>query len=581
MPTALPAHQAPRLLRALDALAALLLAFATLAWIANGDRPIDPFLDFPLERPLRALLAALLVALLRVALTRHTPDSSTPPLLPRVPLFAFTLASAGYLLRYLTTACGGADSYGYVSAAALLASGALSVPQPDAAWLPVANPLATLTPLGYLPAPAHAAEAIVPLYPLGLPSLMTLASLPAPDLGPYLVAPAMAAAALVLVFVITRRLTDAPAAPWMATALVAWNPLFVTYAKQPMSDVPAAAWLMVALWLLTGRHPRPGRAGLAAAASFLTRPGGLGGIAAVGLFGAWSSPRPAQALARFAAGLAPGIALQAVLQWHLFGHPLRAGYGALTALYSGEALWQNLGIYVEALWAIHPPVWMAALVAGVLVARPTRAAVLAFAVLGSGLAPYLLYFPFDHWETLRFVLPGVILLDIVAALGAVGAASRLPRAWMRHVAVVGVTTLAVLHGGTFMQRHGVPGLMEAERRYPRVAEWFERHTPAGTLVFAVQHSGSIRHYSGRTTLRWDTLDAREIGAVVHAARTRGRAVFVALEGAEQQQFEERLGAARAGTGGDRDSGRTAVRLLPGAQIGIIQIWELVPSEPTP
>ena len=35
----------------------------------------------------------------------------------------------------------------------------------------------------------------------------------------------------------------------LATALVAWNPLFITYAKQPMSDVPATMWIVLALLL--------------------------------------------------------------------------------------------------------------------------------------------------------------------------------------------------------------------------------------------------------------------------------------------------------------------------------------------
>ena len=32
----------------------------------------------------------------------------------------------------------------------------------------------------------------------------------------------------------------------MAAALVAWNPVFITYAKQPMSDVPATMWVSLA-----------------------------------------------------------------------------------------------------------------------------------------------------------------------------------------------------------------------------------------------------------------------------------------------------------------------------------------------
>ena len=88
----------------------------------------------------------------------------------------------------------------------------------------------------------------------------------------FFVAPVTGLITLWLVYRLAREWFDAETALF-ATAMVAWNPLFITYAKQPMSDMPATMWVMLALWLAVRSSSGSAfGAGLAAGAAVITRP---------------------------------------------------------------------------------------------------------------------------------------------------------------------------------------------------------------------------------------------------------------------------------------------------------------------
>ena len=70
--------------------------------------------------------------------------------------------------------CGGADSYGYVSASERLLAGAVVQNEPLAEILP-ANGIRAATPLGYVPS-GRIPNTSVPLIPLGLPAMMAIAT---------------------------------------------------------------------------------------------------------------------------------------------------------------------------------------------------------------------------------------------------------------------------------------------------------------------------------------------------------------------------------------------------------------------
>ncbi len=290
--------------RLLDTAIVAVGTLAVLAWLVDGLRLPLGFATLSVRGALRPALVLMALTLLRTARGRQKYRPWTTSALSRLALITLTAAAMGYWLVHLTTISGGADSYGYVSAAGLLRQGTLTSQQPEAAWLPAANATAVLTPLGYVARPDIAS--IVPLYPLGFPAVIAAASFVLPaSVAPYIVAPVMAALVLLLVHHIARRWTGDTQAAWLATCLAAWDPLVITYAKQPMSDIPATAWLLLAIWCIVRPAPLPLLAGLAAGASFLTRPGGLGAVAAVALLGAIQVGWSPRVLVRFAAGSPP------------------------------------------------------------------------------------------------------------------------------------------------------------------------------------------------------------------------------------------------------------------------------------
>lgn len=513
-------------------------------------------------RPLVVTLGLAVVQAwwLRRLARRHGARADRSDRVTTIALLAVSLSSIGYWLVYLTTICGGSDSYGYVSASELILRGQLIEPQTISTWLPVVNPLDVATPAGYVPAADQ--TGIAPSYPLGLPVLMAVASVIAGSIGPYLVPPLCGVMVLVLAWKLGATWFGWRAA-WLAAALVAWNPLVVTYAKQPMSDVPATMFALLSVWSLVRPSRLPLIAGLAAGASFVTRPGGVGVIVVLAALAAWPRENRRRDAIRFVAGVTPFVLAQAFLQWRLFGSPLTSGYGPVAQLFAGASVLTNLRIYFEGLWRVHSILWFAGLCAASVV-RPRTPFVLAVTALVVSAVPYVLYFEFAHWETLRFLLPSIVLLSIAAAGGLATMVERLKPSGLVAVATMVCAIVPAVQTERFLRREGVPGLMDAESRYPLVATHLKERTPPDAIVLAAQHSGSIRHYGNRLTLRWDLLRSEDLEPLIGALADRRHSVYVVLEGTEQRRFV--------------DSFATPLRHLhmyPFGQIRNIQIWELV------
>ena len=58
-----------------------------------------------------------------------------------------------------------------------------------------------------------------------------------------------------------------------------------------------------------------------------------------------------------------------------------------------------------------------------------------------------------------------------------------------------------------MRDSSVWDIQNLEARYPLVGQWFQVNTPPTSVALAGQHSGSLRWYGERQTLRWDLLRA--------------------------------------------------------------------------
>ena len=539
-------------LAALDVLIGALVALAVLVAATGGfEVAVGPW-TIRSHNVWRVVAIAAVALAIRVWRARRSSGSVFPDPVTWC-LLTLTLLSIGYWFKFQLTTVGGADSYGYASAARMLAAGRLVDPAPLAGWLSSPNRLALASPLGWAPAPSGLG--IVPTYPLGLPALMMLFETTAGTRAIYWVSPVMGVLTLCLVYRCARRWGD-DRTSWLATALVAWNPVFLTYAKQPLSDVPASAWTMLALGLvLQPVRSRPDvhagaearwrltaiLAGMAAGAAVLTRPALIVAAGVIPLL-ALIGPNGVRRMLLTAIGVVTAVIGQMSLQAYLFGGPFTSGYGSADALFSITALPPNLEIYARQSWVALGPIWIGALAVGAWVNgfRPL-AAVLALAVAVA--LPYLFYMRFDHWETLRFLLPGLVPLSILVAIAVTKLSRFVPVAAVSGLLVALFAVTFAVRSERLMAGSSVWEIQALEARYPLAAQWIDANTPPGSVVLADQHSGSLRWYARRQTVRWDLMKADELIPIVGELESHGAPVYAVLEGGELRAFNAKFATA--------------------------------------
>jgi hypothetical protein len=494
--------------------------------------------------PVRPLILALgLLGYRAFALGWHSVDADVEWLFGELrvamtPVVA--TVAAGVLLLGMSRGilvAGGADSYGYVSQADLWLRHDLRIEQPFVQDLPLPYADQAFSPLGYRP--VATGHAIVPTYPPGLPMLMAAFKWLAGPLGPYGVVPVLAALTVWLCYRIGAR-AGSPFAGATAAIVLASSPVFLFQLVWPMSDIPAAAFWTAALFFALGPHRySSAAAGLCAAVAIAIRPN-LAPLAAMPLVYLWmrGSWRP------FVLGVLPGICLIAAVNAYLYGSPFISGYGDVGPLYALSNAPINLKRYGEWLLMTQTPLIVLA-VAGV--AAPPRFINWFLAAFASGVfLAYLFYSPFDDWWYLRFLLPALPAILILMTTGSVWLLGRMPRLLQAVVFSCGAILL-VSYQVDFVVSRGVFLLREGERRYETVGQYLASATPANAVFLSMQHSGSIRYYSGRLTLRYDWVPPDWLDRAIGVMRDRGYRPYIVLEDWEEPVFKRRFGS-RSETG---------------------------------
>jgi hypothetical protein len=487
-------------------------------------------------------LSALLMRAIPDVVRRH----ATPRLLAGVAAVMTVLVG----IVFGAHVAGGSDSYGYVSQAHLWATGVLKVTQPLLNDLPADVPQEALVPLGYRLSPDR--TGLVPTFAPGLPMVMAVFERVGGRNAVFLVMPILAGLAVWGTYAIGRSLVG-ELGGGLAAVFLATSPAFVfQLIHAPMSDIAAAAWWTMALVLVW----RPGRlaafaAGLATAAAILTRPNLVplavvpGGVLLIGL---WSSTERSLAALRLLGFAAPSVVaclVVAYLNAYWYGSPFTSGYGALAGgFFRWEYFWPNLASYTRSALESQGPLSLLSLIGVIALWRDTRLRnerrILTFSICFAVAvyACYAFYLPLGAWWSLRFLFPAFPIFFILIVAGGLAVADRLPQGW-RRVGVAVLVAAVIMHVTAFGRSSDVFD-QEGESRYEIVGRYINDQMPPRAVFFTMLHSGSVRHYSGRLTIRWDWIPAERFEATVTHLRQRGYTPFLLIDDGEETAFKDRF-----------------------------------------
>ena len=471
----------------------------------------------------------------------------------RVAVPAIVVLGAAVGLMYGTFAAAGSDAYGYVSQAALWLHGDLTVEQPIVGEMSWPDTAWTFTPLGYRPISADGT--IVPTYPSGLPMIMAVFQAFLGANGPFFVVPVMAAIALYATYVLGRVASDSRTSGALAALLLLASPVFMAHAMVPMTDVPVTACWAGVCALAVRKRPRPLLAGAVAALSLLIRPNLI--LLCGAPVCAWVIPAMRDETARdlamrrvlaFAAGVAPGVLMVAIINDYVYGSPFESGYGALGDVYGIAPAFENIRNY--AIWLLQTqsplvlfaivPLFVPATLRPVIAGVSTRACLLA--MLALTLVSYVFYAAFDNWTYLRFMLPAYPALFILMAAGIAAACAQMPEV-MRPAIAMALVAACVSLSLQFSKNQFIFDWKQHESRYVRAAERAAELTPRDAVLFSSQHSGSLRYYTNRITLRYDLLSPRHLETALEQLRGKGRTSFLVIDDWEAKDFRERFDGA--------------------------------------
>jgi 4-amino-4-deoxy-L-arabinose transferase-like glycosyltransferase len=428
---------------------------------------------------------------------------------------------------------------------------------------------------------------MVPICAPGLPLIMAASAILCGPCGPFYVAPFFGALLVALTWLLGYRLTGSGLTSAIASLLMAASPAFLLNLVVPMSDVAAAALWVAALTLLTWPHLWPALlGGIVAGVAVLVRPN-LAPLCLAGALAAVLWPVEAPSRTRrglrallFLLGAAPGAITVGIVNDHLYGSPLASGYPPLSELYAISRFPRNLWRYARWLAESQGAVVPLALVPLVLprarpawLTRARTAPVLAF--VGILAASYFFYSEFDVWWYLRFFLPAFPFLFILSG-AALAWLVRIPPAQIGVPLCVAAVVLLVQSSIGFTLPRGLRETGEGEQRYVAVAQYVEAQLPRDATIIAMQHSGAIAFYTGRTVIRYDYLPRDRLRFIVDWLAANGHPPYVVLEEWEEVSFRRHFSR------GQDAMGRLDVALLAEtAQAGKVRIYDpRAPANPS-
>jgi hypothetical protein len=94
-------------------------------------------------------------------------------------------------------------------------------------------------------------------------------------------------------------------------------------------------------------------------------------------------------------------------------------------------------------------------------------------------------------------------------------------------------------------RQGAFDAWQGERRYPSVARHVSQVTPENSVILSMQHSGTLRYYGGRMTMRYDSIEPDWLDRAIVWLSARGVESYLLAEDWELPSIRERFAGTRA------------------------------------
>jgi hypothetical protein len=475
-----------------------------------------------------------------------------------------------------TYAAGGSDSSCYALMADAFAAGTLQPTSDLVVQVPWPDAPTTFTPGGFVPSEAKlsaSAPVCAPGFSVLLAPLIVFGGLDA-----IFIFTPIAGALLVWLTFVSGRIIAGPLAGAMAAILVASSPVLLYQVVQPMNDVTTAAlWMATFVALIRRRWML---AGSCCGLALLVRPNLLPLGAVAGLFVMLDRgvtavgeriPNPEAPIARVAAfGLAalPFGLLVLWLNAALYGSPFRTGYGQLGHLFGPAAVQVNAPNYLKWLVETHTAFPLLAFAAPFVVAREKRAAVaLAIGLVLATCIVYFFYTPFDDWSYLRFLLPAIALMVVLASAVTVHAVtylfSRLVRLKADTADKDSASRSSVVSGfsRTVIARTAIVAAIAAaiaifcvrtagdrlafdmkflEQRYRSAGFVVRDRLPENAVVLSMWDSGAVRFHGRKEALTWAGLDPAWLDRSLAWLDTNGRTPYILVESWEEPAFRSRF-----------------------------------------
>lgn len=464
---------------------------------------------------------------------------------------AAAVGFAAFAMVRGTWAVGGSDSSCYALMADAFARGELQPRSGLTVGAPWPEAARTLAPAGFIPSPVRA-DAASPICAPGFSLVLAPLRWAAGRDAIFLVTPLTGALLVWLSFVLGRQIANS-ATGTAAAAIVATIPVALFQVTQPMNDIAVTTlWMAILVSASSAEPSRPWLLGALTGLALVVRPNLAPAAVVVGLWllvTTWRIRAANVGMVRrcavaFAVAALPFVALMIWLNIALYGHPLQSGYGSTRDLFRLDHVPANLRNYGSALVQTQLGLPLVGAAALLTVRRSGRAIVwLTLWMSASVVAVYLLYRPFAEWWYLRFLLPALVPLTVLAAAAGGYAITYLVRSPAVRAIVVITAVIAIARFGLVTARNRQAfDLYRLEGRFRLSGDVARERLPVNAVFVTVWHSGTVRFHASRLSVLWDSLEPSAFDEAITWLSSRGLEPYLLLERWEEPIFRERFSA---------------------------------------